>query len=93
MLVSNSSFWTSIPYPIRVQLEAIVDEVTLAVNREAEALNARDRQRLVAAGNQVVSLSNEQRAAWRAAMQPLWQEYEGKIGSDVLRAAQTVNRR
>jgi len=93
MLVSNSSFWISIPYQVRVQLEAIIDEVTMAVNLEAEALNARDRQRLVAAGNQVVSLNSEQRAAWRAAMQPLWQEYEGKIGSDVLRAAQTVNRR
>ena len=45
------------------------------------------------ANNQVVSLNSEQRAAWRAAMQPLWQDYEGKIGSDVLRAAQTVNRR
>nr|WP_059390924.1 DctP family TRAP transporter solute-binding subunit [Pseudomonas toyotomiensis] len=93
MLVSSSSFWISIPYQVRVQLEAIIDEVTMAVNLEAEALNARDRQRLVAAGNQVVSLNSEQRAAWRAAMQPLWQEYEGKIGSDVLRAAQTVNRR
>lgn len=92
MLVSSSSFWISIPYQVRVQLEAIIDEVTMAVNLEAEALNARDRQRLVAAGNQVVSLNSEQRAAWRAAMQPLWQEYEGKIGSDVLRAAQTVNR-
>ncbi|MDP9938906.1 DctP family TRAP transporter solute-binding subunit [Ectopseudomonas alcaliphila] len=93
MLVSNSSFWISIPYQVRVQLEAIIDEVTLAVNLEAETLNARDRQHLVATGNQVVSLNSEQRAAWRAAMQPLWQEYEGKIGSDVLRAAQTVNRR
>jgi C4-dicarboxylate-binding protein DctP len=93
MLISNSSFWTGIPYQVRVQLEAIIDEVSLTVNREAEELNARDRQRLLAAGNQIVGLSAEQRAAWRAAMQPLWQEYEAKIGSDMLRAAQTVNRR
>lgn len=93
MLISNSSFWTSMPYQLRVQLEAIIDEVSLVVNREAEALNARDRQRLVDAGNQIISLTPEQRAAWREAMQPTWKHYEAQIGSDVLRAAQTVNRR
>lgn len=93
MLVSNSAFWTSIPYQVRIQLETIIDEVSLAVNQEAEAINARDRQRLVNAGNQIISLSSEQRSAWRSAMQPLWQQYEAQIGSDVLRAAQTVNRR
>lgn len=92
MLISNWSFWNGIPYNIRVELETIIDEVSMVVNQEAEALNARDRERLASAGNHVVPLNDSQRAAWREAMQPVWETYGQHVGSDVMRAAQRVNR-
>ncbi|WP_369958726.1 DctP family TRAP transporter solute-binding subunit [Pseudomonas benzenivorans] len=94
MLVSNSTFWNGIPFRIRSELEAIIEEVSLAVGRAAEQLNRRDRAQLLAAGRtQLIELTPAELAAWRQAMQPLWQRYEAQIGADVLRAAQTVNRR
>ncbi|WPC07101.1 TRAP transporter substrate-binding protein [Pseudomonas benzenivorans] len=94
MLVSNPRFWYAIPHTIRVELEGIVDEVTYAVNRQAEADNRADRQRIEASGSsQVIGLSAEQREAWRNAMRPVWRQFEAQIGADVLKAAQAVNRK
>ena len=94
MLISSSSFWQSIPYATRSELESIVEEVTQQVNEDAEQLNRQGREQLIAAGRaKLIGLSKEERAAWRTAMQPLWKQYEAEIGADMLRAAQTVNRR
>jgi C4-dicarboxylate-binding protein DctP len=94
MLISSSSFWQSIPYATRSELESIVEEVSAQVNKDAEQLNRQGREQLIAAGRtKLIGLSKEQRAAWRTAMQPLWKQYEAEIGADMLRAAQTVNRR
>jgi len=94
MLVSNARFWYSIPHSVRVELEAIIDEVSFAVNQAAEAANRADRERIQAsASSQVISLSAEEREAWRSAMRPVWQQFETAIGADVIQAAQTVNRK
>jgi C4-dicarboxylate-binding protein DctP len=93
MLVSNPRFWYAIPHQIRTQLEGIIDEVTYEVNRQAEAANQADRNRIAATtGTQIISLTDEQRDAWRQAMRPVWQQFEGEIGADIIKAAQTVNR-
>ena len=93
MLVSNPRFWYDIPHQIRMQLEGIIDEVTFEVNRQAEAANQADRERIArTSGTQILELSDAQRDAWRVAMQPVWKEFEGVIGADIIKAAQTVNR-
>lgn len=94
MLVSNSSFWFSIPHIIRTELEGIIDEVTFEVNRAAEQANQADLERLRKAGtSEIIELTPEQREAWREAMQPVWEEFEPVIGADIIKAAQTVNRK
>ncbi|WIF68515.1 TRAP transporter substrate-binding protein [Metapseudomonas otitidis] len=94
MLITNHKFWISIPYETRTELEAIIDEVTAQVNKEAEAMNEKDREKVIAAGRaKVITLTPEEREAWRQVMMPVWKKYEAEIGADVLRAAQTVNRK
>jgi len=94
MLVTNSRFWTSIPFAVRSELDGILLEVTQTVNAEAASINAREREQLLASGGAtLVTLTPEQRQAWRAKMQPVWKSFEAQIGSDILRAALTVNRR
>lgn len=94
MVISNQKFWNSMPYPVRTQLESIIEEVTVEVNKDAEALNQKEREHVVANGKaRVVALTPAERDAWRTAMQPLWKQFEGEIGTDVLRAAQVVNRK
>lgn len=94
MLVSNSSFWSSIPYKIRSELDAIVEEVTFIINQEAEALNQSAREQVNAGGKtKIITLTTQEKDVWRTAMQPVWKNYEDEIGSDLLRAAQAVSRR
>ncbi|WP_029404666.1 TRAP transporter substrate-binding protein [Pseudomonas stutzeri] len=94
MLVTNSAFWTSIPFAVRSELENILLEVTQTVNAEAAAINQRERERILASGSStLVTLTAEQRQAWRTKMQPVWKSFESQIGADVMRAALTVNRR
>jgi len=94
MLVSNTRFWFGIPHQVRTELEGIIDEVTFEVNRAAEEANQADRERIRKAGtSEIIELTPEQREAWREAMRPVWQEFEPVIGADIIKAAQTVNRK
>ncbi|WP_408099923.1 TRAP transporter substrate-binding protein [Stutzerimonas sp. VN223-3] len=94
MLVTSSKFWMTMPFAVRSELEGIILEVTQAVNREAAALNQRDRDRILASGSsKLITLTPEQRQAWREKMMPVWKAYEADIGADVIRAALTVNRK
>lgn len=93
MLVSNARFWYGIPHEIRTELEAIIVEVSYAVNQQAARLNAANRERIAASGkSRIIALSAEERAAWRKTMQPVWQQFEDEIGATVLRAAKAANR-
>lgn len=93
MLVTNSRFWYSMPHSVRMELEAIIDEVTYAVNKAADRQNQNDRAQLQAAGMQITELDAATRNAWRDAMRPVWQQNEQLIGADVIRAAERANRR
>ncbi|MBA1279202.1 MULTISPECIES: TRAP transporter substrate-binding protein [Pseudomonadaceae] len=94
MLVSNTRFWYGIPHSIRTELEGIIDEVTYAVNRAAEEANQAHRERIRQAGtSQIIELTAAEREAWREAMRPVWKEFEPVIGADIIKAAQTVNRK
>ncbi|GGJ83790.1 DctP family TRAP transporter solute-binding subunit [Pseudomonas matsuisoli] len=94
MLLIDTKFWNGLPFKVRSELQSIADEVTASVNRDAEAINAKNREMIVASGSStVVTLDAQQIKAWREAMQPLLKRHESDIGASVIRAAQTVNRR
>src|SRR3546814_1373062 len=58
MLITNNEFWLSMPFAVRSELEGIILEVTQAVNREAAAVNRRDRERILASGSsQLITLT------------------------------------
>ncbi len=93
MLVSNARFWYSIPHELRSELEDIIAEVSHEVNQQAASINEQARASVLAAGKtQVISLTPAQREQWKAAMQPVWQQYELLIGPKVVRAALRANR-
>lgn len=93
LVVSSSQFWNSLPFAVRSELENIIAEVTQHVNAESAQLNRRARDQLQADGTRIISLTDEQRDQWRERMRPLWEQYEAEIGSDVIRAAISANRR
>ncbi|WP_200626039.1 C4-dicarboxylate TRAP substrate-binding protein DctP [Pseudomonas sp. LAM2023] len=92
MLITNTKFWNGLPADVKPVLEKIVGEVTTEVNKQAEALNQGDKQRIIdAKTTEIITLTPEQREAWRDAMKPVWKKFEGEIGADLIKAAEAAN--
>lgn len=91
LLVTNTMFWSKLPEDIRAELEKIIAEVTVEVNQKALELAEHDRQQIVASKAEVLQLSKQELAAWRSAMQPVWDKFAAEIGQDVIDAAAAVN--
>jgi len=82
-----------LPDDVRSELEAIMAEVTVEVNRQADELNQKARQTIAASGKtEIIELTPEQRAQWREAMKPVWKKFESEIGVELIEAAQAANR-
>ena len=92
MLITNTKFWDGLPADVRDELNKIIAEVTVEVNKQADALNEGDKQRILEAGTtEILTLTPEQRGQWRDAMQPVWKKFEGEIGPDLIKAAERAN--
>ena len=92
MLITNTKFWNGLPADVRSELDKIVVEVTAEVNKQADALNQGDKQRILdAKTTEIITLTPEERAKWRDAMKPVWQKFEGEIGADLIKAADASN--
>lgn len=92
VLLTNSKFWDSLPDDIRLELNKIVAEVTLEVNRQAEALNQAAKQHIIEAGtSEIIQLTPEQRNMWREAVKPVWAKFQAEIGEDLITAAEAAN--
>lgn len=92
LLITNTQFWNSLPAPVRTELEQIIEEVTVEVNKQAEALNDKAKQNIIDTGkSEILVLTEEQRNAWRDAVRPAWKKFEAEIGTDLIEAAEAAN--
>lgn len=92
MVITNTKFWNGLPADIRSQLDEILGEVTEKVNAEAWALNQKAKQAVIDSGtSEVIELTPEERAKWVKSMKPVWKQFEGEIGSNVIDAALAAN--
>lgn len=92
MLITNTKFWDGLPADVRGELEKIVEEVTVEVNKQADALNQKAKADILAAGTtEILELTPEERGKWREAMKPVWKKFEGEIGADLIKAAEAAN--
>jgi len=93
LVVASSDWITSLDEDTRLQFLSILESVIANANGEADAINRANRQRLIEAGIPVRELTADQRRAWRAAMEPVWHEYEDLIGQSLIDAALASNGR
>jgi C4-dicarboxylate-binding protein DctP len=70
---------------------AIVDDVTRKANAQVADKEAANRQNIIDAGATVRDAHAEQRAEWVAVMKPVWEQFEGDIGKDLIDAAVSSN--
>ncbi|MDF2780844.1 MAG: dctP [Geminicoccaceae bacterium] len=92
MVVANAEFWSGLPDDVRTELETIMDEVNVEVNRLAEEFNLQDKQKIIDSGrSEIIQLTPEERAAWVETMQPVWDQFKEDIGEDIVEAARAAN--
>jgi C4-dicarboxylate-binding protein DctP len=92
MVITNAKFWDGLPPDVRSELEKIMAEVTVEVNKQAEALNQTAKQKIIdSKTSEIITLTDAQRDAWREAMKPVWAKFEGEIGADLIKAADAAN--
>ena len=93
MVVTNAKWWDGLPADVRKGLEQAMEEATTYANNMAAELNERDRKRIIEANKaKVQTLSKEDVAAWRKAMEPVWKKFEGEIGPELIQSALKSNK-
>ena len=93
MVITNAKWWNGLPPDIQKGLKTAMDESIAYGNKAAyqEALSFRDK--IIADKKaEIVPLSKEQKAAWRTAMKPVWKQFEGEIGKNLIDAAERSNK-
>ncbi|NWB92526.1 TRAP transporter substrate-binding protein [Pseudomonas agarici] len=92
MVITNSKFWSGLPADIRSELEKTMAEVSIEVNKQAEALNQTAKQKIIdAKTSEIIELTPQERTQWREAMKPVWKKFESEIGADLINAADKSN--
>ena len=93
MVVTNSKWWDGLPADVRKGLTEAMAGATAYSNKLAQDINDGDRKKIAAAGKaRIQSLSKDDVAAWRKAMDPVWKKFEGDIGRDLIDAALKSNK-
>ncbi|MBT6077364.1 MAG: TRAP transporter substrate-binding protein DctP, partial [Oceanospirillaceae bacterium] len=91
LVVTSSEFWEGLPNDIRNQLETILREVTVSRNAKAFGVNEANKQAILEAGKTIHILTDAQRAEWKAAMLPVWDQFKDDVGQTNIDAAQAIN--
>jgi C4-dicarboxylate-binding protein DctP len=89
LVAVNPDFWNSLPDDVRVELTAIVQEVSAWANDESLSINLAGREKIIASGQtEVTELTSEERDIWQQAMRPVWDKFSDSIGAEPIAAAE-----
>ena len=86
-VIANKKFWDGLPADIRATLEGAMVEATKYANDIAKKENDDAIEAVKKSGKtQIITLSAEEKAAWRKALLPVHREQESRIGKDLIQA-------
>ncbi|MGB0748264.1 MAG: TRAP transporter substrate-binding protein [Magnetospiraceae bacterium] len=91
LVVTSTKWWDGLPDDVRTQLSTILKEVSDFRNSESTRVNEEAKKAIMDAGGVVRQLTPEQRRQWVDAMKPVWDQFKGDIGEDLLAAALSSN--
>ena len=91
LVVTSVDWLDSLDAEVRDQFLTILGEVTELRNAESFAVNQTNRQAIIDAGGEIRTLTPAERQAWVDAMKPVWDQFSGDVGQDMIDAAQSFN--
>jgi C4-dicarboxylate-binding protein DctP len=84
-VITNKKFWDGLPADVRGELEKAMGEATTYTNDIAQKENDEALEAMKQSGKtEIVSLSDEQKAAWRKALEPVADEMRSRVGGDTI---------
>lgn len=90
-VIVNKKFWAGLPADIRTQLEGAMVDATVFANSIAKQKNEEDLASVKASGkSEIIMLSDEERAAWKAALVKVHTEMADRIGADLIQEVYTA---
>ncbi len=93
MVVTSTEFWNGLPEDVRSELQKSLDEAIAFGNQVAAEKALSDRQKILdSKRSEVIELTPEQRNQWVEVMKPVWKEFEGQIGKELIDAAYNSNK-
>lgn len=93
MVIVNAGWWNKLPDDVRTALNTAMVESIKYGNRIAATEAANYRQKVIDAKRAaVLPMTKPELAKWREAMQPVWKQFEGEIGKDVIDEAKKSNK-
>ncbi len=92
MVVTNAKWWNGLPADIKKGLSQAMTESIAYGNKIALTEDDDYRAKVIDAKKaEVIKLSKNEKTEWRKAMKPVWSQFEGEIGKDLIDAALQAN--
>ncbi|MBO0904892.1 DctP family TRAP transporter solute-binding subunit [Jiella sonneratiae] len=91
LLVTSTEWLNGLDPEMRDQFVKIADEVTQEANANVAAIEQKNRQNIIDAGGTIRELTPDQRKKWVETMKPVWDQFKGDIGQDLIDAAVASN--
>lgn len=92
LVVTSAEFWNGLDDDVRAELKKALDESIAYGNAISDEQAAKDRQAIVDSGrSEVIEITAAERQQWVDAMKPVWKEFEGEIGAELIDAALQAN--
>ncbi len=92
LVVTSAEFWNGLDEDVRAELKQALDESIAYGNEISDQQAMADRQAIIDSGrSEVIEITAEERQQWVDAMKPVWKEFEGEIGAELIDAALQAN--
>ncbi len=92
MVVTSTEFWNGLPEDIRAEVKKALNDAIAFGNKVAAEKSLADKQKIIdSKRSEIISLSPAERDQWVAIMKPVWKEFEGQVGKDLIDAAYGSN--
>ncbi len=92
LVVTSKEFWMGLPDDIRPEVKKALDEAIAYGNKVAiEEANSYKQKIADSKRSEILQLTPEERAQWLEVMKPVWNQFEEKIGKDLIEAAYNAN--
>jgi len=90
VVITNPKFWNGLPPDIRSTLEGALRDTSKYFNESADTENAAALDAIRKSGKtQVISLTPEEKLAWKKAAMPVHEEMTKRVGKDLLQMIYT----